>query len=234
MFVAKCIQDGRRVDLPLSQPFFKLMCMPWEKGIIRNPGTVAEEEEEEEEEVMEDREQVTLASRNTPLRQDTSSDTSNNEDRDRGRNTTSPEQRRESSSDLFILDSGGVVLANEASHPHHHGEAGAKEAELVLANHMTEISKDGCPKDRVTLEQVEGEGPEERGWFEDILERADLLEVNPYQGKFLQQLDLLVQQRDAIRAKEELSGLEKEKEVAELTLPGSEENIPGASLENLW
>ena len=26
MFVAKCIQDDRRVDLPLSRPFFKLMC----------------------------------------------------------------------------------------------------------------------------------------------------------------------------------------------------------------
>ena len=28
MLVAKCIQDGRRVDLPLSRPLFKLMCSP--------------------------------------------------------------------------------------------------------------------------------------------------------------------------------------------------------------
>ena len=26
MFIAKCVQDGRRVDLPLSRHFFKLMC----------------------------------------------------------------------------------------------------------------------------------------------------------------------------------------------------------------
>ena len=28
MFIAKCIQDGRRVDLPLSRPFYKLLCTP--------------------------------------------------------------------------------------------------------------------------------------------------------------------------------------------------------------
>lgn len=27
IFLAKCIQDNRLVDLPLSQPFFKLLCM---------------------------------------------------------------------------------------------------------------------------------------------------------------------------------------------------------------
>ena len=61
MFVAKCIQDGRRVDLPLAPAFFKLMCTaafygeegggegggekPEEAGELRG-----EEEEEEEEE----------------------------------------------------------------------------------------------------------------------------------------------------------------------------------------
>ena len=32
MFVAKCIQDGRRVDLPLSIPFLKLMCTPMQEA----------------------------------------------------------------------------------------------------------------------------------------------------------------------------------------------------------
>lgn len=234
MFVAKCIQDGRRVDLPLSLPFFKLMCTPWERGIARNAGTVGEEEEEEEVlAVGEEGDQV--SPQNTHSRQGRSAETSNNEERDGERNTTtSPaEHRREGNSDILILDTVGGS-GNEASRPQHHGEAGAKEVELVLANHMTEISKDGGPKDRVMLEQLEGEGLEERGWFEDILDRADLLEVNHYQGQFLNQLDLLVEQRDILQTKESLNSQEKEREIARLTLPGSEENIPGASLENLW
>ena len=28
ILLAKCIQDGRRIDLPLASPFFKLMCTP--------------------------------------------------------------------------------------------------------------------------------------------------------------------------------------------------------------
>ena len=32
MFLAKCIQDNRLVDLPISQPFFKLLC----QGDIRS------------------------------------------------------------------------------------------------------------------------------------------------------------------------------------------------------
>ena len=46
ILLAKCIQDGRRVDLPLASPFFKLMCTPsnptpdvdWEHGNHDNSG----------------------------------------------------------------------------------------------------------------------------------------------------------------------------------------------------
>ena len=236
MFMAKCIQDGRRMDLPLSLPFFKLMCTSWERDNTGNRESVVDEEEEVMV-VREEGEQVThMLSQNISRQLGRTAETTNDEDSDCDRNVTTSleEHRREINSDILILDTTGVGSANEASRPQYHGEAGVKEVELVLANHMTEISKDGGPKDRVTLEQVEGEGLEERGWFEDILDCADLLEVSQYQGKFLQQLDLLVQERDAIRSKENLSSQEKEREISRLTLPGSEENIPGTSLENLW
>lgn len=46
ILLAKCIQDGRRIDLPLASPFFKLMCTPpaptpdvdWEHGNHDNCG----------------------------------------------------------------------------------------------------------------------------------------------------------------------------------------------------
>ena len=231
--MAKCIQDGRRVDLPLSLPFFKLMCTPWEKGVSRNASTVGVEEEKAvtPTSVGEEGNQVTPPLSSQKF--DVNLETFNDEDRDCVSNslsTIATGPSRGSNSDL-ILDSVGVSSVNEASH---HGEAGAKEAELVLSNHLTEISKDGSPKDDVTFEQVEGEGSRDKGWFEDILNRSDLLEVNPHQGLFLKHVDILVKERDAILSREGLSVLEKEQAIAGLTLPGAEENIPGASIENLW
>ena len=228
MFVAKCIQDGRRVDLPLAQPFFKLMCTSWERGVAKSIGTPTDEED------VSDRDQVTPASQNALLRS-TSMENSNDQERVSSRNSiTSPSGlQQDQRSELLILESGVVAPSNnEATRASHHGEAGAKGADLVLD--AVEISKDGGCKDQVTLQQVEGEGTEEKLWFEDILERSDFLEVNPYHGKFLHQLQQLVQQRDTVRAKEELSEQEKESQIASLTLPALEKNIPGAHLEDLW
>lgn len=228
LFVAKCIQDGRRVDLPLSQSFFKLMCTPWERGVARSVGTPSDEEEGSE------RDQTTPASQ-TALRRTTSPENLNEEERVHSRNSESPAHGGDRRSELLILESGGgVAPSNEATtRESHHGEAGAKGADLVLD--AVEISKDGgCKDDQVTLEQVEGGGAEEKSWFEDIFELSDLQEVNPYHGKFLHQLEQLVQQRDAIYAREDLSDREKEDQINELTLPASEENLPGSRLEDLW
>lgn len=228
LFVAKCIQDGRRVDLPLSQAFFKLMCTPWERGVARSVGTPNDEEDGSE------RDQVTPASL-TALRRMNSSENLNEDERVQSRNSVSPGFGGvDRQSELLILESGGVEPSNEAtSRESHQGEAGAKGADLGLD--AIEISKDGCCKDdQVTLEQVEGGGAEEKSWFEDIFDLSDLKEVNPYPGKFLHQLEQLVQQRDAIYTRESLSDSEKEEQVNSLTLPASEENIPGAHLEDLW
>ena len=239
MFVAKCIQDGRRVDFPLSQPFFKLLCTPWERGVARSMGTPSDIEEEEP---MAERDQNTPASQ-TVLRRATSPENLNEEEERVGsRNSNSSSAggtqiQQNQRSELLILESGGVTPCNEASmRDLHHGEGGAKGADLdLLEDEEVEISKDGgCKDDQVTLEHVDGEGAEEKSWFEDILESSDLVEVNPHLGRFLGQLEQLVVQRDAINSSEELSEEEKEQQTGILILPATEKNIPGTRLDDLW
>ena len=57
---------------------------------------------------------------------------------------------------------------------------------------------------------------------------------SPCRAKFLQQLKQLVHQRDAIMADTSLQVQEREAQLAALTLPRLEENLPDSRLEDLW
>ncbi len=230
LFVAKCIQDGRRVDLPLSRSFFKLMCSPREKGVA---SSVSDETSEEDEAppTCENQESDYLH------RTDMSNDNADHQSNQTFDQLSNSNQR-------FGSGMGSGNETYEASRQRvavQHGEAGLKEAELVLNANMDEITKERNSKEDVMLEQlssslIEGGGGAvwEGPWFEGILKREDLDEVSLYRSRFLKQLDELVKQRDVIQRDLILSRVEKERQVAGLTLPGSEENIPGAKLEDLW
>lgn len=209
MFVAKCIQDGRRVDLPLSGSFFKLMCTP------------ATRDQDAGKELLEGRDS-SLGSSPLPEPQLPLSELRDNDE------SQESNRRFEQLDNCSNQGSSGNENNSEASRQRH-GEAGLKEAELVLSTHADEISKDGSPKEDVALVS-EGEG----SWFEGILKREDLDIVSPYRSRFLKQLELLVKQRDEIQGNEQLGSLEKEGKLAGLTLPGTKKNIPGAKLEDLW
>lgn len=107
-----------------------------------------------------------------------------------------------------------------------------KEAELVLDSHAEEISKDGSPKDEGegAASPSEGEGT----WFDGILKRDDFDLVNPYRSRFLSDLEEMGRQRVRIERDQDLGVLERERQLASLSLPGTEKNIPGAKLEELW
>ena len=210
--MAKCVQDGRRVDLPLSHSFFKLMCVPGKRGVSSGDGeeSVEGKTREMSPPVPQNRPIV------SPLRSDAPND---NADHESNRTFDQPTSNQRFGS---RMGSGNATYG-----------AGLKEAEMVLASHADEISKDGSPKDEVTLEEVsmlEKEGP----WFEGILDRGDLQEVNPYRSRFLKQMDQLVKQRDGILENQELSDVEKERQVAALTLQDSEKNQNQSTLEDLW
>ena len=219
MFIAKCIQDGRRVDLPLSNPFFKLMCTPTWRGVAQNgqKGSVGGV--------------VGSPSPSPPILESQSTpDLLRDNDDEQGSNQSCSNEREGSG----VLGGGGGGggeggESGEQRQQQQHGEMGLKEAELMLSAHADEISKDGSPKDDVTPIS-EGEA----SWFEGILKREDLKIVSPYRSQFLQQLQLLVKQREKIQDDDQLSSLEKERQLAALALSGPEENIPGARLEDLW
>ena len=187
MLVAKCIQDGRRVDLPLSRPLLKLLCTPAQE------------------------------TRPPPEHVETSPDVGiqqgeNNNIQGSNRNT-GPSPGRQ------VTKQGG-------------GEADLKEVEVLGEE---EITKDGNGKDEVILEELSaGEGSLEAPWFKGILDSEDLSTVNPYHGKFLAQLREVVRQREAILQDESLTVEEREWRVAGVTLPGEQENLPGARVEDLW
>lgn len=223
LFVAKCIQDGRRVDLPLSRPFFKLMCTT-AKSSTPDHVTQAESEDNLSPAHEEAESQPKLSSTNDNKEENEQSETS----------STLSNQQQTSRSSSSISTGNGTASGDRTRSGM---EAGLKEAELLATAAQAEISKDGSSKDVLTLEELSvspKQSSSTEPWFSGILDNEDFAEVNPFRAKFLNQLDLLVQQRDEIMGDSSLEGGEKERRLAAVTLPGEQENIPGMKLEELW
>ena len=224
LFVAKCIQDGRRVDLPLSRPFFKLICStpksPTADHVTQlesdDPASPTHEEAESE-----------------PQLPDSKNNEEENENLVSGPSQSNQQQTSRSSSG--VGSGNGTASADRVRSG---VGAGLKEAELLVTAAQAEISKDGSSKDIVTLEEIpvspQGSTNNMGVWFSGILDDEDFAEVNPFRAKFLHQVDELVQQREAIMCDTALDGGERERRLSVITLPSDQENIPGMKLEDLW
>lgn len=228
LFIAKCIQDGRRVDLPLSKPFFKLMCMP---GTVQ-PGVDFTDSFTDTAGMQSERSDT-----ESPCNDFQSSSSSFDNNSENTNSANNPEEQQPDSS-----AHSNQRARPQTPHPINSGSgiwpdgASPKEAEVLL---LDEIPKDkSCKNDVLTLQELEdSEGScltSEIPWFAGILDRTDLSEINPYQGNFLKQLDKVVAQRETIKHDETLTVKDKERLLGEITLPGGQENLPGTKLENLW
>ena len=219
--MAKCIQDRRRVDLPLSRPFFKLMCSTAKHQTTPPPDHVTTQSEHPSP-THEERE---------PPNQLQRPDTNNINEEENENSAVQSNQQRSSSS---IGNGNGTASAARVRNV---VGAGLKEAELLVTAAQVEISKDGSSKDVLTLEEISSTAPTSGSavpWFTSILDNEDFAEVNPFRAKFLQQLDDLVQERDSVMEDESLDAGEREKRLAAITLPGEQENIPGVKIDDLW
>lgn len=158
VFIAKCIQDKRRVDLPLARPFFKLMSTS--RPVMEGYGPVegTELDQSEPQQPKNNQEPAEDAKKEPSKQQQVSN------------------MRQQSHSQSPIPSS------------HHQngmgvGATSAKEAELQLlvAGEEEEITKDGAEKEKeeVVLEEL-GEGLSEVPWHEGLLDTEDLKEVNPF------------------------------------------------------
>ena len=216
MFVAKCIQDGRRVDLPLSNPLFKLMCVPG-GGVAPRDAQMSHPPEKDSSEEGDDSPPPEVS-------------TDNDQEQGSNRNselTHSNERLHSQTPRTTGTSSGNGPEGAERR------EASLKEAELLLLSvEDTEISKENSSKYEVTLEELNC-GNSEFPWFHQILTQEDLMEVNPYRGGFLKQLRGVIGQQDAIQSDESLDSEEKERRLADIALPGKQENLPGAKIEDL-
>ena len=221
------------MDLPLSRPFFKLMCS-YPRPHPPDHVTLDSTSEDQSNSTHEDAESEEAESEEA----ESESDGNNNDDGNENSvsSSTQSNQQQTSRSSSSVGSGNGTASAGRARGS---VEAGLKEAELLVEAVQAEISKDGGSKD-VTLEEL-SVAPQSSGcasasapWFSGILDNEDFAEVNPFRAKFLDQLEKLVHRRDAIMADSTLESGEKERRLENVTLPGEQENLPGMKLEDLW
>ena len=170
IFIAKCIQDKRRVDLPLARPFFKLMAT-----------TVGPQEQQQEGE-RDDAEGETEQARNNNEQLTTGEEENDSRQGERGeesnvsRRLTPPLSQRPNSrgnrNDMVGTDEGAATSSKEA------------ELQMLVTRDEDEITKDrgGEKEDLLVLEELGdgGGGEPDAAWFEGILQMEDLEEVNPH------------------------------------------------------
>ena len=188
IFVAKCIQDKRRVDLPLSRPFFKLMagtprgqCHPLEEEELGLPGTNGDLEGagggggEGGSDSAPARETRPGDNQRAAVEENEAENDSRGGGEEDGSN-------RGGQNNVVLVTPRGEAQA-----------ASLKEAELLLATTgegEEEITKDrgGEKEELLVLEELGetggggggGEGEGEVAWFKGILQMEDLEEVNPH------------------------------------------------------
>ena len=198
MFVAKCIQDGRRVDMPLSNLFFKLMCSTSKtkkhcstnRSLSIDSGSSQGDDDEESKEGQLRNEDDDIV----PIQQDNSqASVDNNEDK--------------------LLE------------PENGSDDTSEKEMLILMETEEEASKDGSKED-FSIPMTENNSSNIRvdvnnprsPWFSDILDRQDLYVLDPYRGKFLQELSELISKRDVIMRDSMLSQQQKKDKIGNLLI----------------
>uniref|UniRef100_A0A1X7TZ16 E3 ubiquitin-protein ligase n=1 Tax=Amphimedon queenslandica TaxID=400682 RepID=A0A1X7TZ16_AMPQE len=159
LFLAKCLQDGRRVDIPLSESFLKLMC--FKQVITEDPGTLPSITRPSEEERRDD--DVTLNSSDNAINNNPTS-FSNDTNTITGQEATGKEK----------------IMMDEERRKESSAAKDASKDDAALMNdkvHSSKTSGNTVP------------------WFTGILTMGDLVTIDPYRGKFLVQLQDLVQRK---------------------------------------
>lgn len=221
LFLAKCIQDGRRVDIPLAPAFFKLMCQAGERemrgaGMWRSLSLDSSGSLDDAEETRQSSDSVPQDSNRTPVADD--QDKGSLVRDSRGGATTVKERRilEESSVEEEVTKDGSKEELHSTIPP-------SLPEETQTAMGREPMSLVPPPSSPHAL-------PRAPAWFSGVLDSQDLLEVDPYRGTFLRDLRAMLGKRDTILADTTLTVEEKSERVAALTL-GNEEG--GARVEDL-
>ena len=188
IFVAKCLQDGRLVDIPLSRSFFKLMCTPPKLEVAVD--VLHLEQSHEEGPTNEDDVKVDS---NIDNQLHSSQELSDKE-------VAFQEMLFESSSDKIMSAAMAMddVCASTAGDP----EKGTAEMESLDATN--------CDTESYTSYELP--------WYAGILDNQDFETVYPHHAKLHRHLTQLVNEHNKIRGNTSLTELEKQKAEEELYL----------------
>lgn len=188
MFLAKCIQDGRRVDIPLSLSFFKLMCS--------TPNVPAEEKNVKEEESKKER-----SENKVPKQEEAGSQQRHYQD-NRGDDDGAgvKEQRLIAEASEEETEEDEVVSTKDAS-----------KEDAVEDRCVSQEEVDSLPSSPLAPPSLDP-------WFRGLLTRDDFISVDVHRGQFASDLYDLVSRRDAILSDLLLMEEERQQLVSELTL----------------
>ena len=194
IFLAKCFQDGRRVDIPLSDSFLKLLCSAQDglpSSYIRSvsvESNIGSEDNNNEEEKP-----ISPAKATEEVSTDDNSldNTQLNRRTDEVEGATGKER-------LIMVD---IEKEEEVSR-----KDGSKED--VLKSEHTQLSHE---------EPLRSTLP----WFTGILTINDLRSVDPYRGKFLVKLEDFITLKSSILNDSSLSQREKNQKVKEMVFDGN-------------
>ena len=188
IFVAKCLQDGRLVDIPLSRPFFKLLCTPPKLEVTI--GVHHLEQSHEEGPTNEDDVKVDS---NIDNQSHSSQELSDKE-------VAFQEMLLESSSDKIMSAAMAMddVCASTAGDP----EKGTVEMESLDATN--------CDTEAYTSYELP--------WYAGILDNQDFEIVYPHYAKLHCHLTQLVNEHNKICENTSLTEFEKQKAEEELYL----------------
>ena len=195
IFLAKCFQDGRRIDIPLANSFLKLLCstqdgLPtsYTRKSVSVESNIGSEDNNNEEEKP-----ISPANAKEEISTDDNclDNTQLNRTTDEVEGATGKER-------LIMVD---VEKEEEVSR-----KDGSKED--VLKSEHTRLSHEDPL--RSTLP-----------WFTGILTINDLRSVDPYRGKFLVKLEEFITLKSSILNDSSLSQREKNQKVKEMVFDGN-------------
>lgn len=218
MFLAKCVQDGRRVDIPLSLPFFKLMCTASHKLKM---------EKETESDEFPKQQMETLESK-------------------KSMNQHASQQRQKKDNRANIGGSGGDddsgASAKELkliAETNQNDKEASKDTskEDAVATEVPFFTSPSSPTSPPSISSVcfssstsLSSTNEAQSWFSGILTREDMTVVDTHRGQFLQGLYDLVCRRDGILNNDSLTEEQKQLKISELTL---DQEAGGVKVEDL-
>ena len=207
MFVGKSLQDQRLVDLPLSLPFFKMLCRGTTTELVTDNtsdmGDHSDSEGTSESYLLKSESLSSLTEGELRFRCDS-----------------------DAASDISSVQ--GASCHEESVENRKPGPLTIEDIAVDTSSESSYTKTDTRPDRQCESRDRQCESRDRQAWFSGILNNKDFTATNPYLAKFLCSLDVLSEQKRAVLSDTSLTDAQKQETLETLTLPGT-----SAKLEDL-